>query len=127
MDKQATRTLLFSAGASRTLAGVGLVAAPALVLRFWLGEAAATENHARLLTRALGMREVAIGLGALAAARAAGPARPWLLCGAAADATDALLTLAAFRSLPRLGRAAILAVASASAVGQLYAALASGN
>jgi hypothetical protein len=67
----------------------------------------------RLLARALGARDVALGVGVLLALRHDAPARGWVEAGGLADAGDVLVTLAALKELPRRGRWAVLAAASA--------------
>lgn len=57
---------------ARTGIGVVALAAPEVVGRPWVGEAAGTAQG-RLLARALGGRDLALGLGALAALRRAQP------------------------------------------------------
>ena len=76
----------------------------------------------RLLARALGGRDVALGVGVLMALRHEAPARGWVEAGGLADAGDVLVTLAALNELPRRGRWVVLAAASA---GVLAAALTS--
>ena len=58
----------------------------------------------------MGGRDLALGAGALRALAGTAPeARPWVALGGLADAVDAVVTLMAFRTLPRLGRWGILA------------------
>jgi hypothetical protein len=57
-----------------------------------------------LLTRSLGIRDVALGMGAIMAMDRGAPSRGWLEAGGLADAGDLVATLLAFRSLPRFGR-----------------------
>jgi len=116
--------------AARTAIGVVALAAPTLVTRPWLGPDRGPA--ARVLGRALGGRDLALGLGALAALQqpAAGP-RPvghpgiWIGLGALSDAMDVLATVAAWDELPPVGRWLIAmsaggaAVAGAAAVGSL--------
>ena len=63
----------------------------------------------RVLTRALGIHDVSLGLGLLRATELGHDDHSWLVLGAASDAVDALATLAAFRHLPRLRRWIIVA------------------
>jgi hypothetical protein len=85
-----------------------------------------TATRTAWLPRMLGGREIALGLGALAAVRDErvspgwGSARAWLLAGALTDATDLVAMRAGIRdgSLPRIvGGLAALASASAVAAG----------
>jgi hypothetical protein len=58
----------------------------------------------KLLARSFGIRDVALGMGAILAMDRGAPSRGWLEAGGLADAGDLLATLLAFRSLPRFGR-----------------------
>jgi hypothetical protein len=69
----------------------------------------------KLLARSLGIRDVALGIGAILAMDRGAPSRGWLEAGGLSDAGDLLATLAAFRSLPRFGRWTML-VATGGAV-----------
>jgi len=106
--------------------GIGATAllAPTLMTRPWVGDAAGTPE-ARLLARAMGGRDLALGLGTL---RALGTddteARPWVALAGMADAVDAVVTVAAFRRLPAGTRWAILAATAGAAVVSLRAAVA---
>jgi hypothetical protein len=116
--------------AARTAIGVVALAAPTLVTRPWLGPDRGPA--ARVLGRALGGRDLALGLGALAAlqqppagARPAGHPGIWIGIGALSDAMDVLATVAAWDELPPAGRwlvavsAGGAAVAGAAAAGSL--------
>jgi hypothetical protein len=117
----------------RTAIGVAALASPALIARPWVGEASGPA--ARVLGRALGGRDLALGLGALAALQRvppgpAGRAGAWVGAGALADSLDALVTVAAWDELPPAGRwlvamsAGGAAVAGAAAAWSLLAAAA---
>jgi hypothetical protein len=77
--------------------GVALVVAPDRVTSLWLGSDAGRPG-ARVVTRGLGARDVALGVGALAAADS--QLQPWV---AAAIAADLVATVAAGKSLPLVG------------------------
>jgi hypothetical protein len=104
--------------------GCTALAAPTLMTRPWIGDAAESAD-ARLLARTLGGRDLALGLGTL---RALGvddtEARPWVALAGMADAVDAAVTLAAFHRLPRLTRWGILASTVGAAVVSFRVALA---
>jgi hypothetical protein len=51
-----------------------------------------------------GVRDLALGVGALQAAAAGAPTRPWVRAAAGSDAGDLLAAALAFRSLPRRRR-----------------------
>ena len=83
--------------------GIGAVAvlAPRLILRPWVGKGNNTPAT-RMLTRMIGARDVALGLGAVFALNHDAPVRGWLEGGTVADTGDFLATVLAFRHLPRL-------------------------
>ena len=115
------RTGATAIAAARTAIGVVAIAAPTLVTRPWLGPDRGPA--VRVLGRALGGRDLALGLGALAALRQppAGP-RPaghpglWIGVGALADATDVLATVAAWKELPPVSRWLVATSAGGAAV-----------
>ena len=116
MESSVERTLARLIAAGRVTIGAVAVAAPTLMSRPWIGDAA-TGTGARVLARTMGGRDLALGIGALRALRVSDQeARPWLALGGTADAIDALATAVAFRSLPRRSRWGILAVTGAAAV-----------
>jgi hypothetical protein len=105
--------------AGRVGLGVAALAWPAVPARPWVG-ASADELGAQVFGRALGGRDLALGLGALVAVRkaAADPwaAGAWFAAGALADALDAAVTAAAWRRLPRATRWLVAASAGGAAV-----------
>lgn len=115
--------------AARTALGVVALASPALVGRPWVGT---TTDHAggRVLARALGGRDLALGLGALAALRRLPPAGAvsdagagaWVGAGALSDSLDVLATVIAWDELPAAGRWLVLASAGGAAVSGAVAA-----
>ncbi len=112
--------------AGRVAIGVTALAWPAVPARPWVG-AAADNVAARVFGRALGARDLALGLGALAAlqgpAAAAGPARAWVGAGALSDALDVAATLASWRELPRFTRWLVVASAGGAALAGVAGAL----
>jgi hypothetical protein len=106
--------------AARTAIGVVALASPALVGRPWVG--AVTDGAGgRVLARALGGRDLALGLGALAALRQQQPgsgnvAGLWVGMAAIADSFDVLATAAAWDELPSLTRWLVAASAGGAAV-----------
>ena len=99
----------------RTALGVVAFAAPTLPSRPWVGPDASRAST-RTLARALGARDVALGLGTLLAQRHRSPVRGWLEASALVDAGDVAATLAGWGSRPRLGRVVVLAAAAGGAV-----------
>ncbi|HEY0717063.1 MAG TPA: hypothetical protein VGD68_05565, partial [Streptosporangiaceae bacterium] len=87
--------------------GLGLVAltSPAVVARPWVGPSGDSQAG-RMLGRALGGRDLALGLGTLGALRRpAGPgsgqvAAAWVGLSGLADGFDLLITVSSWRTLP---------------------------
>ena len=107
--------LLISFG--RVLFGVAFISKPQLMEQLWIGKQARLPG-AQLLARAVGARDLTVGLGGMQAlARGDGSsARPWLAAAAVCDAVDFGATLAAGRTIPRDARNGVLAVAAAGAL-----------
>ena len=95
--------------------GVGLILAPGLYARTWIGSAAG-EDTAKLLARALGARDLVLGAGGLLALREgdAERARRWFAAQGATDAVDLLATLAAGRGVPLPARISAATMAAGS-------------
>jgi hypothetical protein len=115
------RSLARQLAVGRVVIGGALAVAPALAARGWVGDVSSTAG-AQALARGFGMRDVAIGAGALAALGNEGNVRDWMLAGFAADAGDLAATLIARRDLPWLGRFGIGALAATGATLSLLAA-----
>ena len=71
----------------RAVLGAGLLLAPKLAARGWIGDDAALPGT-QVVTRALGIRDVALGAGLLWALQNDEPVRAWITGAAAADAID---------------------------------------
>src|SRR5919108_6442161 len=92
--------------------GVTFIAKPNVMDRAWIGKQARLPG-AQVLSRAVGARDLALGLGGLQAlTRDDGSARPWLAAGAICDAVDFGATWAAGRTIPRQARRGVLGIAS---------------
>jgi hypothetical protein len=105
---------LISAG--RLVFGVAFIAKPRLMEQTWIGKQARLPG-AQLLSRAVGARDLALGLGGLqGVARNDGSAQSWMAAGAICDAVDFGATLAAGRGIPRQARTGVLAIASVFSV-----------
>jgi hypothetical protein len=102
-------------GMLRAAIGGAMVLAPATSMRVWIG-AERKAFGTRLVTRALGMREIAIGVGTVLAVDHDAPVRGWLEAGVLIDTSDALTTLIAYRRLPRVGRTLVAAGAATAAI-----------
>jgi hypothetical protein len=112
--------------ANRSLFGIGYLVAPERSAGGWVGEVAEDERTA-FVTRALGARDLVLGLGALWAQRGGGSdPRAWFAAHALADGVDLLATLAARERLPAQNLAFATAMAGASTAIALAATLSRG-
>ena len=105
----------------RLVLGLGLIVRPPLVTSMWLGRRA-SEPIGIVLGRALGIRDVAIATGLLAALGGRGSPRPWLVAGAVSDAVDLTATVLQRDSLPGTALPVILPTAGSGAALGAYAA-----
>jgi hypothetical protein len=111
----------------RFLFGVAFIAKPMLMERAWIGKQARVPG-AQLLARAVGSRDLVLGVGGLqAVARDDGSARPWLAAAAACDAVDFGATWVAGRTIPREARRGVLIIASVFSVLSAIAAVGVGR
>ena len=102
--------------AGRVVLGLAALAWPAVPARPWVG-AAADDLAVRVFGRALGARDLALGMGALAALRGGQRcASDWVAAGALSDALDVAATVCAWRELPRMGRWLVAGSASGAAL-----------
>jgi hypothetical protein len=122
VDKDRARQLAASVAWGRIALGVTAILTPSIPLRPWVGREVAWRPRAKLLARALGARDVALGLGVVLALRHDAPVRGWVEGGGLADTGDAVATLLAFRTLPPLGRWAVLGAATGAAAAARLAA-----
>ena len=88
--------------------------APRLPAAPWVGDADAGRASVKLLARALGARDIALGLGPVLALRHDAPVRGWIEAGGLADAGDLVGTLIAWRTVPRRTRVVMLGVIAGS-------------
>ena len=111
ITRQDARTAARLLAVARVALGVSAVVLPRLPARPWIGDDAARPS-AMIMSRALGGRDIALGLGALLALRHGAPARGWLEAAGLADAADVMTTLVGWRSTPPVGRWVVLAAAA---------------
>ena len=78
--------------------GAAFVLFPALAGRMWIGSDAA-RRPVKVLARAFGARDLAIGLGVVIALDRGTPVRGWIEAGAASDAIDTAASLLAGSSI----------------------------
>ena len=103
--------------AGRVALGVTALVWPSVPARPWVGPAA-DGVAARVFGRALGARDLALGLGALAALQGpgAGSARAWVAAGALSDALDVVASVSSWDELPRFTRWLVAASAGGAAL-----------
>jgi hypothetical protein len=99
---------------SRIAFGAAFVLLPGLTGRLWIGDDA-KRPAVRALTRALGARDVAIGLGVAIALDRGAPVRGWLEAAALSDAVDLVATLLGSGSIPDGARNVVAVVPGGSA------------
>ena len=113
--------------AGRVVLGLTALAWPSVPARPWVG-AAADDLAARVFGRALGARDIALGLGALMAlqrpATEPGSASAWVAAGALSDALDVAASLSSWRELPRRSRWLVAVSAGGAALTGAAGALA---
>jgi hypothetical protein len=111
----------------RLVFGVTFIAKPAIMEQAWIGKQARVPG-AQLLARAVGARDLVLGLGGLqAVTREDGSARPWMAAAGICDAVDFGATWAAGQRIPRQARTGVLAIAGVSALLSAIAAVALGG
>jgi hypothetical protein len=111
----ATTTATRISGLGRAVYGTGLVVAPGIFARVWLGREAERPS-AQLALRAVGVRDAAVGLGMLLSADDADRQRPWLAAGAVSDLVDMAATLLAGPAIPESSRRNVALFAAASSL-----------
>jgi hypothetical protein len=98
----------------RIVVGAAFLLAPALAGRLWIGDDA-RRRPVKVLARAFGARDLAIGLGVVMALDRGAPVRAWLEAGALSDALDFTASLLAGDSIPSDLRRFALALGGGSA------------
>jgi hypothetical protein len=114
------RQLVRTISAGRIVVGATLILAPGAAAR--LVGPSAREPGVKVLTRALGVRDLAIGAGTLKALADGEPARDWALAGAAGDLMDGVAALVAIRHLGVRRAVPLIAVAKITALATWSAA-----
>jgi hypothetical protein len=97
----------------RVAIGTACFLFPARAFAFWTG-AEPEQDGAPMAIRALGARDLAIGLGGLRALEEGTSPSRWLEAGAVSDAADTVSVLAKFRRLGKLRRLVLIATASSA-------------
>ena len=111
------RTIAAALARGRIVTGLALVLVPGLVLRGWVRNVTA---ETKAVTRMMGARDLVLGLGTLTAVKERTQDAEWLSMGAAADAVDAVVSLAA-PGISRRGRLVTVVAGSAAATGMWLA------
>ena len=99
----------------RIAVGAAFVLFPSLAGRMWIGSDAA-RRPVKVLARAFGARDLAIGLGVVIALDRGAPVRGWLEGGVLSDAVDVCAALLAGDSIPANLRRGALALGASSAL-----------
>ena len=115
-DEQTRKAALYFAR-GRSLLGLGLTLLPGAAMKIGIATPSAP---ARALMRMVGVRDLAIGLGAVAGVREGIQAPEWLGWGAVADGVDALALLLT-PGLPKRARLAGLFAAGGAVAGMKLA------
>jgi hypothetical protein len=107
----------------RFIFGVAFIGRPTLMERAWIGKQARLPG-AQLLARAVGARDLALGLGGLQAVKREDDSAPaWLAAAGICDVVDFGATWAAGGRIPRQARIGVLAIAGVSALLSAIAAV----
>ena len=105
---------------ARIAFGLAFMTMPGWTGRVWIGRDA--DRHAvKLLTQAIGARDLTMGLGALIAMRQGKPARGWFEAISLTDALDFTCAVLAKGVLPPAQRGMVMALAGGSAALAAYA------
>jgi hypothetical protein len=110
-----TRALEIGLGVVRLGVGAALMAAPGWAGRIWVGPGADSPGS-KVFARALGARDVALGLQILRGVREEQPVGHWIRAGFAADLADAVAATVAARHLTPSRRVAMPLIAGAVGV-----------
>jgi len=107
------RDIALAQARGRMAVGAAYVLAPGLFGRIWVGREA-TRPGAKILARAFGARDLALGLGVVIAIDRGAPVRGWLEGSALSDAVDFLAGVLDRDALPPATRAGVLALGAGS-------------
>jgi len=107
---------------SRIAFGGVFLLAPGPLASAWVGRGSARTPGGRVLARALGARDLLLGVGLCRALQRGSGAAEWLWYGAAADAVDGAASALDIRGLPWTGRAVAPLALATAVVGAVLAA-----
>jgi hypothetical protein len=108
------RQLVRGLATGRVVVGAALLLAPGAAGGRWIGDAA-RRTEVKVVSRAFGVRDLALGLGTLQALDADAPAEPWVTLGVLCDAADLVATAFAIRALGLKRALPVMAVAGGAA------------
>jgi hypothetical protein len=114
-DKKELHAQLRMMGLVRVVAGASLIVLPRLSIRFWMGADETESASLRTAVRALGARDLAIGMGQLTALDTGAPVRPWVEAAVLSDAGDAVNSMFFMKDSPWLLRLVWTVIPGASA------------
>jgi hypothetical protein len=101
--------------------GIAMLLAPRRSMSSWLG-ASSAERPTQVAIRALGARDLALGLGTLRSLDSGDDAlRDWVTAAGACDVADAVATVLAYPTLPKRGRALSLFIAAGAGAASFIA------
>jgi hypothetical protein len=109
------RDLARAHAAGRIAVGAAFVLAPGLAGRLWIGPESG-RRAVKVLGRAFGVRDLALGLGVVIALERGAPVRGWVEGGVLSDAVDVTATLLAGDSIPPDVRRGALALGIGSSL-----------
>ena len=109
-----TRELALLHARGRIAVGAAFVLVPGLAGRMWIGGDAA-RRPVKVLARAFGARDLAIGLGVVIALDRGAAVRGWIEAGALSDVIDTAASLLAGNSIPPAIRWPCVALGAGSA------------
>jgi hypothetical protein len=101
-------------GVGRAALGLGFILMPRLLGKLWVGDEAET-GGSKLLIRAVGVRDLVLGVGILASLQGRG-ARTWVQAAALSDAVDVTAAAIAGDSIPAYARWAVFLLGGGSAI-----------
>jgi hypothetical protein len=110
MMPQDPRTIALVLARARVVFGIAALLVPGFIARLVLGS---TSPHARVLLRMVGIRDLALGVGAITTLKESTQDAEWVSMGALSDGGDALALLLAPIGVRRVGGALFSAGAAA--------------
>jgi hypothetical protein len=108
------REIAMAQARGRMAVGAAFFFAPGLAGRTWVGADGARASS-KLLSRAFGIRDLALGLGVVIAIDRGAPVRGWLEASALSDAGDFCASLLGREAVPGISRLGVLALGAGSA------------